>query len=374
MRARRQAESRTTARICRRAATWPTRSTRGLFISIHVNYSDSPSVNGTTFYWYKPAGSTVRASASNTASSRWPERATTVRDHENFYVIRHTTMPAVLIETGVHLEPARRGAACGRRRSCKTWRQGIANGVKAYAGAPPVAGVAGRSVIGGLRLGSGRPDRSRRAARRRHRRRRRVLRRSGARAVRRAHRRRSARLADRESGLARRARRRRGRDGLQYVVRGREPARLAADALPSAGPRSHRQRAPARSPPRPSAASRSSPPPRPCAVTPTRRRSPPSRRTSTSSKIAAPALVPLVEARPRRSPRSARCGARRRRRVPGRRRCRSFTAARIIRCSTRTSRRRCRASRASIRRASRPARSPPSVCRRRRRDALRHQR
>ena len=106
-----------------------------LFISIHVNYSDSPAVNGTTFYWYKPQDqllattlerAVIPAAGTNDDGPR----------HENFYVIHHTTMPAVLIETGFISNP-RDAALLGSAAFLQNMAQGIANGVKAYAGAPP---------------------------------------------------------------------------------------------------------------------------------------------------------------------------------------------------------------------------------------------
>jgi N-acetylmuramoyl-L-alanine amidase len=107
-----------------------------LFISIHVNYSDSPSVSGTTFYWYKPQDqllaqtlerSVIPVAGTNDVGPR----------HENFYVIRHTTMPAVLIETAFISNP--HDAALLRTTAfLQNMAQGIANGVTAYAGVPPL--------------------------------------------------------------------------------------------------------------------------------------------------------------------------------------------------------------------------------------------
>jgi N-acetylmuramoyl-L-alanine amidase len=107
-----------------------------LFISIHVNYSDSASVNGTTFYWYKPqdqpfAEALERAVIPVAGTSDVGPR------HENFYVIRHTTMPAVLIETAFISNP--HDAALLRTTAfLQNMAQGIADGVGAFAGAPPV--------------------------------------------------------------------------------------------------------------------------------------------------------------------------------------------------------------------------------------------
>ena len=107
-----------------------------LFISIHVNYSDSPAVNGTTFYWYKPQDQLL---ASTLEHAVIPTAGTNdlgpVRD--NFYVIHHTTMPAVLIETAFISNP-HDASLLASSAFLQNMAAGIANGVKAYAGAPPV--------------------------------------------------------------------------------------------------------------------------------------------------------------------------------------------------------------------------------------------
>jgi N-acetylmuramoyl-L-alanine amidase len=106
-----------------------------LFVSIHVNYSDSPSVNGTTFYWYKPQDepfaralehAVIPVAGTNDIGPR----------HENLYVIRHTTMPAVLIETAFISNP--HDAVLLRTTAfLQNMAQGIADGIGAFGGAPP---------------------------------------------------------------------------------------------------------------------------------------------------------------------------------------------------------------------------------------------
>lgn len=106
-----------------------------IFISIHVNYSDSPSVNGTTFYWYKPEDqllaqtlekAVIPVAGTNDVGPR----------HENFYVTRHANMPAVLIETAFISNP-HDAALLASPAFLQNMAQGIANGVKAFAGIPP---------------------------------------------------------------------------------------------------------------------------------------------------------------------------------------------------------------------------------------------
>jgi N-acetylmuramoyl-L-alanine amidase len=105
-----------------------------LFISIHVNYSDSPSINGTTFYWYKPEDQLL---AQTLERGVIPAAGTTDDGprHANFYVIRHTTMPAVLIETAFISNP-HDVTLLSTPSFLQNMAQGIANGVKAYAGVP----------------------------------------------------------------------------------------------------------------------------------------------------------------------------------------------------------------------------------------------
>jgi N-acetylmuramoyl-L-alanine amidase len=106
-----------------------------MFISIHVNYSDSPSVNGTTFYWYKPEDQLLAQTLEKAVIPIAGTFDVGLR-HENFYVTRHATMPAVLIETAFISNP--HDAALLRSAAfLQNMAQGIANGVKAYAGSPP---------------------------------------------------------------------------------------------------------------------------------------------------------------------------------------------------------------------------------------------
>jgi N-acetylmuramoyl-L-alanine amidase len=105
-----------------------------LFISIHVNSAPIESAHGTTVYWYKPQD----ASFAQAIEKSLIPLAGTADDgtrHENFYVVRHTSMPAVLIETAFATNPG--DVALLRQPSfLQSVAQGIANGVKAYAGSP----------------------------------------------------------------------------------------------------------------------------------------------------------------------------------------------------------------------------------------------
>lgn len=105
-----------------------------LFISIHINSAPVEGAHGSTFYWYKPQDAPFAQALEKSVTAA----AGTFDDgtrHENFYVVRHTTMPAVLIETAFVTNPG--DVELLRRPSfLQNVAQGIANGVKAYAGVP----------------------------------------------------------------------------------------------------------------------------------------------------------------------------------------------------------------------------------------------
>jgi N-acetylmuramoyl-L-alanine amidase len=105
-----------------------------LFISIHVNSAPFSGARGTTFYWYKPQDAAFAQALERTVIPL----AGTVDDgtrHENFYVVRHTTMPAVLIETAFVTNPG--DVELLRQPTfLQNMAQGIADGVRAFAGVP----------------------------------------------------------------------------------------------------------------------------------------------------------------------------------------------------------------------------------------------
>ncbi|HYZ15152.1 MAG TPA: N-acetylmuramoyl-L-alanine amidase [Candidatus Acidoferrum sp.] len=112
-----------------------------LFISIHVNSAPVTSANGTTFFWYKPQDAAFAQALERAVIPAAGTQDDGAR-HENFYVVRHTTMPAVLIETAFLTNPG--DVALLRQSSfLQNMAQGIANGVKAYTGAPPLGAVTG---------------------------------------------------------------------------------------------------------------------------------------------------------------------------------------------------------------------------------------
>jgi N-acetylmuramoyl-L-alanine amidase len=105
-----------------------------MFISIHINSAPSESAHGTTVYWYKPQDAALAQAIERSVIPLAGTQDDGMR-HENFYVVRHSTMPAVLIETAFATNPG--DVALLRQPSfLQNVAQGIANGVKAYAGAP----------------------------------------------------------------------------------------------------------------------------------------------------------------------------------------------------------------------------------------------
>ena len=68
-----------------------------LFISVHINSFTSSALNGTTTYYYK-SDSYGFADAIHARLATLPTADDGIRK-ENFYVIHHTTAPAILVET-----------------------------------------------------------------------------------------------------------------------------------------------------------------------------------------------------------------------------------------------------------------------------------
>ncbi len=105
-----------------------------LFISIHINSAPTPSASGSTFYWYKPQDAAFAQALERAVIPLAGTQDDGAR-HENFYVVRHTTMPAVLVETAF-LTNAGDVALLRQPSFLQNVAQGIANGVKAYTGTP----------------------------------------------------------------------------------------------------------------------------------------------------------------------------------------------------------------------------------------------
>ena len=81
-----------------------------LFVSIHANSFTSSSLNGTTTYYYKSVDLALARAVHRRLIAALGTKDDGVRK-ENFYVIHHTTMPAILIETAFISNPKRCGGA-----------------------------------------------------------------------------------------------------------------------------------------------------------------------------------------------------------------------------------------------------------------------
>ena len=103
-----------------------------LFVSIHINSFTSSDLQGTTTYYYHPQD----AAFASIVESKLISALGTQNDgpqHANFYVIHHTTMPAILVETAFLSNPD----DAARLRS-ETFRQSVASaitdGITTYVG------------------------------------------------------------------------------------------------------------------------------------------------------------------------------------------------------------------------------------------------
>jgi N-acetylmuramoyl-L-alanine amidase CwlD len=105
-----------------------------LFVSVHVNSFTSPSLNGTTTYYYKPNDQSFAAAIQHRLMGLLGTQDDGVK-RENFYVVRHTTMPAVLVETAFLSNPDD-AAKLKNPAFLQNIAQGIADGIGDYAGSP----------------------------------------------------------------------------------------------------------------------------------------------------------------------------------------------------------------------------------------------
>jgi N-acetylmuramoyl-L-alanine amidase len=119
-----------------------------LFISIHVNYYTDPATHGTTTYYTKDMDKALARAVQHGAVDAAGSFDDGIR-HGHLYVTNHTTMPAVLVETGFISNPE--DVAHFRSPAwLQAIAQGIASGVKEYAGKPPRAAVSAATPDPGL--------------------------------------------------------------------------------------------------------------------------------------------------------------------------------------------------------------------------------
>jgi N-acetylmuramoyl-L-alanine amidase len=105
-----------------------------VFVSVHVNSSVAHGLNGTTTYYWRPAD---KAFAQAVQSSLVVADGITDDGvkRNNFYVIKHTDMPAVLVETAF-LSNTHDSELLARPAFLDKLAQGIANGIMEFTGGP----------------------------------------------------------------------------------------------------------------------------------------------------------------------------------------------------------------------------------------------
>ena len=101
-----------------------------IFVSIHVNSSVKPEITGVeTHYYHQESMSLAQTVHSSFASAvQSPNRGLF---KSKFYVINHTTAPAILIEIGFISNAAERGQLVGEKRKQATAKS-IADGIQNY--------------------------------------------------------------------------------------------------------------------------------------------------------------------------------------------------------------------------------------------------
>ena len=104
------------------------------FVSIHINSSVSTAPNGTTTYYWRPADKSFAQDVQGeTAAADGIADAGVKR--EDFYVIKHTQMPAVLVETA-YLSNAHDGAMLQQPAFLDRVAAGIVKGIMDFTGGP----------------------------------------------------------------------------------------------------------------------------------------------------------------------------------------------------------------------------------------------
>lgn len=115
------------------ANSWPA----NYFISIHCNANPNPAINGSEVYVYQQGTQAywLAQHILNGVTQQTGTRDNGVRINPSLYVLRRTTMPAVLVELG-YLTNA--SDAEKLRNDQRGFAQGIYNGLLSYFGfAPP---------------------------------------------------------------------------------------------------------------------------------------------------------------------------------------------------------------------------------------------
>ncbi len=106
-----------------------------LFISVHINASVSSDPSGiTTYFWRDGSRPLAQAVQSEVVRDTGAGDAGVIRN--NFYVIHHTVMPAVLVEAA-YLSNDHDARMLSQQSFLDRVADGIAQGVKDFTGGPP---------------------------------------------------------------------------------------------------------------------------------------------------------------------------------------------------------------------------------------------
>jgi N-acetylmuramoyl-L-alanine amidase len=105
-----------------------------VFVSVHVNASVAHSLNGTTTYYWRPADKTFAQTVQSAVVLADGINDAGVK-RNNFYVIKNTLMPAVLVETAF-LSNSHDAELLARTDFLDKLAQGIANGIMNFTGGP----------------------------------------------------------------------------------------------------------------------------------------------------------------------------------------------------------------------------------------------
>jgi N-acetylmuramoyl-L-alanine amidase len=108
-----------------------------MFVSVHVNSFTSSGLNGTTTYYYKPVDLAMAQAVQRRLIASLGTKDDGVRK-DNFYVIHHTAMPAILIETAFLSNPDD-AALLHSTAFLDKVAAAIADGIGDYAHTPPAA-------------------------------------------------------------------------------------------------------------------------------------------------------------------------------------------------------------------------------------------
>ena len=113
-----------------------------LFVSVHCNASVSPSSNGTSLHYYKKADYELANSLQSSLLSSTGRNNRGLKA-DRLYVLAHSQMPAVLVETAFLTNPTE-GALLGDPAYRQKIAEGLAQGLRQYASRQPQFGTASK--------------------------------------------------------------------------------------------------------------------------------------------------------------------------------------------------------------------------------------